>query len=399
MPSRKNTAASAQRRVALVVESSLTVGRQMLRGIAEYIRQTGYWSVYYEPGHIQNTLPAWLENWHGDGIIARVRNRRLARRFAKMKLPVVDILGDVPDTGIPSVQVNNLAIAELAATHLLEHGFQCFGFCGIRGHGWSRQRQDAFKASIARSGYACHVRCLPSFYGKAWYSEVERERLAQWIAGLPKPVGIMAVNDWIGQKVLAACRHVGALVPEEVAVIGVDNDEAICEISDPMLSSIVPRHDRVGFYAAELLDRLMQSKKPSLKKQPSNDLVVGVPSIVPRRSTDIQTITDRDMAEAVRFIRENACGDIRVEEVAAHVALSYSTLKRRFRKVLDRSVHDEIMRVRMERVRELLAETKMPLGQIARATGFRHQEYLGVAFKAQIGITPGQYRKENSRQQ
>ena len=386
-----------RRRVALVVETSLKSGREMLRGIAEYVRQTGHWSIYYEPGHMQNTLPAWLEKWEGDGVIARVRNRKLAQQFAKMNLPVVDILGDVPDTGIPTVQVDNQAIAELAATHLLEHGFECFGFCGIRGRDWSKQRCDIFMGSVARAGYHCHVHHLPSFYSKAWYAETERERLAQWIAGLPKPVGIMAVNDWTGQKVLEACRHVGALVPEEVAVIGVDNDEATCEISDPMLSSIIPRHDRIGFYAAELLDKLMQQKKASARNDISESKTVGVPKIVPRQSTDVQTITDRDIAEAIRFIRENACGELRVEEVAAHVALSYSTLKRRFRQVLSRSVHDEITRVRIERVRELLAETQMPLDQIAQVVGFRHQEYLGVVFKTQMGITPGQFRKENTR--
>ena len=143
---------------------------------------------------------------------------------------------------------------------------------------------------------------MPSIFSKAWVAEDdERERLTRWVRDLPKPIGIMATNDWVGQKIIEACRRVGAMAPEEVAVIGVDNDEAICEISDPMLSSIIPRHDRVGFHAAELLDQLMQGKPP-----PKEPLTVGQPSIVVRQSTDVQTIADRDIAEAVRFIRQGS---------------------------------------------------------------------------------------------
>lgn len=391
-PKRRPTRKAERRRVALVIESSHSSGRQMLRGIAEYIRQISHWSVYYEASHIQTVLPKWLKNWRGDGIIARIRNRTLARQFAEMRLPVVDLLGDILDTGIPLVQVDNRAISELAASHLIEHGFRSFAFCGVRSPLWSTQRCEVFRKCIADAGYVCHVHHLPSIFSKAWVTEdEERERLTQWVRDLHKPIGIMATNDWAGQKILEACRRIGAIVPEEVAVIGVDNDEAVCEISDPMLSSIIPRHDRVGFHAAELLDQLMQGKSP-----PSEPLTVGLPSIVVRRSTDVQTIADRDIVEAMRFIREHGCGDIRVEDIAAHVALSYSTLKRRFQRVLCRSIHDEITRVRIARGCELLTETEMTLGQIAQVTGFRHQEYFGVVFKSQMGMTPGQYREKNA---
>jgi LacI family transcriptional regulator len=388
MPKQSNKA--ERRRVALIVESSMTVGRQIIRGIAEYVRQASHWSVYYEPSHIQKkTLPAWFETWQGNGVIARIWSWRFARQFAKKKLPVVDLVGDILDTGIPLVQVDNRAIATIAANHLLEHDFSTFAFCGVRGPLWSKQRCDYFVESLRSSGHACRIYQLPSSYSKAWFAERERDRLAQWLAGLPKPIGIMAASDWMGQQILEACRRIEALVPEEVAVVGVDDDKAICEISDPMLSSINPRHDRVGFYAAELLDALMRGEPP-----PREPLTVGVPNLVIRRSTDIQTIADRDVAAAVRFIRENACHDICVADVAASIALSPSTVKRRFRSVLDRSVHDEIVRVRLERTRELLAETEMTLAQIASAAGFRHQEYLGVVFKAESGMTPGQFREQ-----
>jgi len=382
---------AGRRRVALVVESSLGGGRATLRGFAEYVRQVDRWSVYYEPSHFQKSLPEWLIRWRGDGVVARVRNPILARQLLKLGVPLVDLSGNVTGTGIPVVQVDSEATATMAANHLVEHGLRAFAYCGIRAQFWSQVRQDLFRRCIAQHGYATQTYQLPPMDGKAWHSEAERERLARWIDTLPKPIGIMAANDWAGQKVLAACQRVGAMVPEEVAVVGVDNDEAICEISDPMLSSIDVRHDRLGFHAAELLDRLMRGKPA-----PKSPLIVGEPRLVVRRSTDVQTIADRDVAEAVRFIRGHACSRLHVQDVAAHVALSHTTLKRRFRRVLSRSVHDEINRVRMQRARELLAETKMTLAQIVHATGFHHQAYFGALFKAKTGMTPNEYRRTNA---
>jgi LacI family transcriptional regulator len=385
----------SRRRVAVLIESSLGSGREMLRGFAEYVRLANHWSIYYEPSHsqTQSKLPDWLAKWRGDGIIARVRNRTVAKQLAKMGIPIVDVLGNVANTGFPVVGVDNRTIATVAADHLLEHGFRAFAYCGVRGPSWSQIRQATFKETVAKAGYATHCYYMPRLGGKAWISEVERERLTEWIVLLPKPIGIMAANDWIGQKVLEACRRAGVMSPEQVAVIGVDNDAAFCEICDPMLSSVIARHDRVGFHAAELLDQLMQGKPA-----PTEPLTVGQPSVVVRRSTDVATLADRDVAEAVRYIREHACGEIGVEDIAAHVALSYSTLKRRFQQVLARSMHDEIRRVRMARAKELLAETSMTLAEIAQATGLRHQEYLGAVFKADVGMTPTRYREENSHE-
>lgn len=381
-----------QRRVALMVESSWSSGRQILQGIVEFSRQVGYWSIFYEPSHFYPSLPVWFENWQGDGVIGRIRNPIMAEKLIQRGLPVVDVLDNVNSTGFPVVKCDDWAIGKLAAHHLMEHGIREFAYCGMQGPLWSTMRSDAFKQTITRAGYLVHMHQLPRAGGKAWFSERTQTRLIQWIADLPKPIGIMAAYDWVAQKVLDACRHLQVMVPEEVAVIGVDNDTTVCETCEPMLSSIVTRHDRVGFHAAELLDQLMQGKP-----KPSVPLIVEHPSIVTRQSTNTQTISDPDIADAVRFIRDHAFGEISVSDVAAHVALSYSKLTRRFRRVLLRSVHDEITRVRLDRVRELLAETRMTLVQIAEATGFRHQEYLGSVFKSKTGMTLKQFRDENGR--
>lgn len=379
-------------RVAIIVETSMASGREIVKGIARYARENGPWSVYYEPGHFQESVPNWLWRWQGEGIIARVRNRQIAEAMTATGLPVVDVLGNISETKIPVVQVDDQAVAELAATHLAERGFRHFGHCSVRGPAWAQRRRDAFVARITASGRTCATYQQPALQTKAWFSEKERQRLADWIQQLPKPVGIMACNDTAGQKVLEACRQAGVIVPEEVAVLGVDNDEALCEIADPMLSSIIPVHDRVGYHAAELLDRMMQGARA-----PTEPLFLKPTNIVVRRSTDVLAIDDRDVAAAVRFIREHACSGIGVEQVVRHVSISYSTLRRRFLQILSRSIHDEILRVRLERSQELLADTGLSLARIAVVTGFEHQEYFGAVFRTKLGLTPKQFRDEARR--
>ena len=384
---RKAASGSQRRRVAVVVESSLAGGRAILRGFAEYVRQVNHWSIFYEPNHFETSLPDWLDHWRGDGVVARVRTPRVARQLVKMRLPVVDISGNVPNTRLPVVQVDNRAIARAAAGHLLEHGFPSFGYCGIRKLWWSREREEVFGAMVAQGRRSLHVYQLPHMGGSIWFSEGERKRLADWISALPKPIAIMAANDWAGLKVLAACRRAGVMVPEEVAVVGVDNDEAICEVADPMLSSVDPRHDRVGFHAAELLDRLMQGRSP-----PKELMAVGSPTVVVRQSTDILAIDDQDLARAIAFVRGHAAEPIQVGDVLRAVPVSRSWLERRFHEALGRSPAEEIRRVHLERAKQLLADTDMPVPAVATAAGFRSREYLAYAFKQATGLTPREYR-------
>ncbi len=366
-------------------------GRQILRGIARYVRETGRWSVYHEPEHIQGTVPRWFKGWQGDGVIARGRSEKGIRMLLETGLPVIDVLGDWPHPDVPIVQVNSRSVGELAASHFLDRGFRCFGFCGIRGRRWVQQRQGAFCDTVQAANCSCSVHLLPLWESKSWYSEETHTELGTWISQLPKPAGIMAANDMVGRRILEACRRIGVLAPEEIAVLGADNDEALCELCDPMLSSIVPVHDQVGYRAARLLDELMAGGTFG-----EQELLLEPSQVIVRRSTDVSAVDDRDLAAAMRFIRENLDRPIGVENVAAHVAVSRSTLNRKFRRAFERSVHDEILRVRLDRAMELLRETDLPLTAVAERAGFRHREYFGAVFKANVGMTPHQYRLEQS---
>ena len=376
--------------MALIVETSLGAGREILRGIAQYVREHGPWSIYHEPRNLEDSAPSWLKGWRGDGIIVRLQNRRITSAVVETKLPAVDVLGAMPHDAVPLVHVSDAAIARLAAEHLLERGFRHFGYCGVDGANWSRQREEAFVRLVGQSGCACSVYHLPAVSRSDHSWEAEQQDLAEWVAQLPRPAGVMVCHDPRGQRVLEACRRANVNVPEEVAVIGVDNDEPMCEVSAPPLSSVIPDFRGIGYQAAALLDRLMHGQP-----QPEGPLYLDPLGVAARLSTDALALDDRDVAEAVRFIRQHACDRIGVEDVARHVSLSRSVLKRRFRKSLDRSVHGEIIRVRIKRVQELLAQTDLPIGLIAEKTGFRHQEYLGVAFRTHVGKTPGAYRREH----
>lgn len=387
MPRPLLSSISSRPRVALLIETSMASGRQILKGIARYARENGPWATYHEPGHMLDRLPEWLSRWDGQGVIARVRTPALARALSRLRCPVVDVLNDTLRPRFPAVQVSNEGLGQLAAAHFLERGFHHFGFCEFAGPLWARLRRKAFEAAIRSAGHRCAVFRLPRRETTDWFSEAERERLADWVRSLPKPAAIFACNDLAGQRVLDACRRADAAVPEMVAVLGVDNDESLCEVADPMLSSIVPVHDQVGYQAAQMLDGFMRGK-PARRRA----LFLQPTEIVVRRSTDVLAIDDVDVASAVRFIREQACLGIGVHEVVEHVAISYSTLKRRFARIFGRSIHAEIVRTRLDRAKELLAGTDLPLATIARKTGFEHQEYLGAVFKAQTGQTPHRYR-------
>ena len=388
MAAKKRSRCRQRPRVALIIESSFASGRGMFCGIAEYVRQHGPWSIYSEPRGLEEPPPAWLADWRGDGIIARLSNRRIAAAVVNSGIPAVDMLGIAPQPGIPVVHPDDRAIGRLAAEHLLDRGLRQFGFCGVRAN-WSQRACEAFVEALSAVGHPCQVYELP-LHGRlrpSW--ESDQERLARWIRQLPKPAGIMACSDSRAQRVLEACGRVGVMIPDDVAVIGSGNDETICEFGDPPLSSVVPGYRQVGYEAARMLDRLMRGAVA-----PSDPLYLKPLGVVTRQSTDVIAVEDPHTAAAVRFIREHACDGVRVQDVAEHCLLSRTELKRRFRRFLGRSVLDQIVRDRLNRAAQLLADTELPIAQIARLSGFSSQQRMGVVFRAKLGITPAQYRKQ-----
>jgi len=282
----------------------------------------------------------------------------------------------------------------MAADHLLERGFTHFAHCGLVGVHYSDQCGACFESYLTEAGYPVSIFNRPERPCSVDASKAEvkgllhEDEIAVWIASLPKPLGLMAGSDVRAQQVLSACAERDIPVPDQVAVTGVGNDEVLCNLCDPLLSSVELNTEKIGYDAAAMLHRMMRGETPQQMLR-----LVEPLRMVTRQSTNTLAIRDGDVAAAVRFIREHVGDGIAVQDVVGHVAVSRSTLQRRFASVLGRSPRQEIIRAQIERVKELLAKTDMPLARIAERAGFGHLECMSRLFKARTRLTPGQYRK------
>ncbi|MEN6558364.1 MAG: DNA-binding transcriptional regulator, partial [Thermoguttaceae bacterium] len=370
-------------------------GRGVLRGIGRYVQAHGQWKVYHTERKLSEAAPQWLRTWQGDGILARIENQALAAQLRQLQIPMVNLFerGDMDD--VPAVLVDNQAVARLAADHLIERGLKTFAYCGLPGLDPSGDRGEPFTAYLAGLGYPVHVFDAPgrrramSISASENYELRREDAIGQWLCALPKPVGVMACNDLRAHQVLLACEEHRLAVPEEVAVIGVDNDEAICGLSRPPLSSIEQNSEEAGYRAAALLDRLMEGET-----LPGHRLLIEPRGIVARQSTDVVAVADADLAATLHYIREHACNGLTVDDLSVRMATSRRTLERRFAALLGRSPKDEIARVQIGHVKQLLAMTDYPLAKIAELTGFRYVESMFALFKKSVGVTPGRYRHD-----
>lgn len=379
-------------RVALLIETSRGYGRELLHGIVRYARLHGPWSFYITPGDFEQALPK-MKQWGGTGVIARIETPQIANAICKLNLPVIGLDlsgGDYPKLvkagRISEIHPDPVAAANMAADHLLERSFTQFGFVGFEGRIWSQQRGEAFVGRIQREGHSCAVYQSPTRSRQVEWSR-EQKHLSEWLKSLPKPIGLFCCNDDRGRQVLEAAMAAGIRVPDEVAVLGMDNDDLFCELSDPPLSSVALNAARGGYEAAKLLDGLM-SKRIRKPRQ----ILVEPLWVARRQSTDVLAIDDREVAETLRFIRERAGQPIQVEDVLGASHISRRSLELRFRKTIGRSIHDEIQVSHLERAKQLLAETDWPNDRIAAAAGFATGSYMGQVMRKCMGMTPAQYR-------
>lgn len=387
-------APAAPPRVALLIESSRAFGRGVLEGIAGCLRRRR-WLVYYQEGGLGELLPTWFKSWQGDGIIARIEDRRMARALAQKNIPMVDIRGVCPVPGVPVVKTDNAEIARLAATHLRECGLRSFAYCGYAGAEYSQKRGEAFAQFIREDGLRCDVFTAPEprlagVRSQEQFGWAHEENLLAWLRQLPKPVGLMACNDARGHQVLNAARQLGIRVPEELAVVGVDNHETICELTTPPLSSVEQNTQAIARAAVTLLEQMM-SGRPA----PTSPLLVKPCKVVRRRSTDVLAVPDRNLRKAIACIRHQSVRS--VDEIARIAGLSRRDLERRFAAMFGHSPGREVLAVQLQTVKRLLTETDWPLYRVAEKAGFRHPEYLNVAFKRQTGLTPRGYRLQLQR--
>jgi LacI family transcriptional regulator len=380
-----------------LVETSLGWGRDFLMGVTRYSRLRGPWSFHVSPGGLKQVVPK-MKHWGGNGIIARITDQATANAILDINLPTVAIgLTDEqknprnPLSKLPEVSSDPEEVSRLAADHLMERQLLSFAYVGAcDDRRWSGERQRTFRNYLSKHKFEPYVYERPKLRrDRVW--EVEQDFLAKWMTTLPRPIGVFACDDERGREVLEACKLAGLHVPEDVAVIGVDNDEVFCELADPPLSSVALNAETAGYRAAALLDEMMRGRVCS-----AQHIVVETMGVVTRRSTDIIAVDDKDVAIALRFIRRQHGRDISVDRVAAEVAMSRRSLEKRFRNLIGRTILEEIQLTRLERAKRLLMETSYPISKIAELAAFGSTGYFIQFFQKHVGKTPRKFRVEST---
>lgn len=376
------------RRIALLIESSTSFGRGLLRGIARYARLNPNWQLFFEPSGADESFRL-MNRWQPHGMLVRVHNRRMGNRILKAGIPTVDLGYVIPEMFPWSLSNHQEKVGELAASHLSSCGFSRFAFCGWgprdpSANIWESRRLASFRDRV---GEPVLVYSWPSRADDRLWAR-EQRRLAAWLADLPKPIGLFASNDMRASHVLSACRLAGLRVPEDVGLVGVDNDEVLCEVTSPTISSVALNLEGIGMQGAELLDGILDGKSFEGEK-----FRVPPLGIVARQSTDVIATDDEMVIHAVRFMREQMGNGIDIGDVVAALPASRKALEVRFKKALGQTPLAELTRLRIDRARELLQHTNWPIKQIADECGFRYLENFHAAFRKADGRTPGQFRK------
>jgi LacI family transcriptional regulator len=375
-------------RVILLIETSKAVGRGILSGVRRYIREHQPWSAWVEERGIDDPDPPWLKAWLGDGVLSRSRDDSpVIKTLLKRSIPVVQLRPTLLQLPLPRVYTNHRAVGRLAAEHLLNRGLRSFGYYGLTARPWTHEHLEGFREVLRKAGHSCKVLHRQRMSKTAGWQR-EMDSILNWLRELPKPVGVMASHDEAALKVLAACSWACIPVPEDVAVIGVDNDELLCDLADPPLTSVAHDLERIGYEAAELLQRMMKGEH--VPPEPRYLQPLGV---VQRQSTELLAIDDRVVAEACRIIRQRACQGLTVEQLVSELPVSRRSLERRFENAFARGPKQEIRRVQLERAAQLLSTTDLKLARIAQLAGFEYQEHLYRLFKQWAKRTPQQYRE------
>ncbi len=362
--------------------------RGVLRGIKSYADQARNW--VFGMAARTNDLLLMVQTWRPAGALAFVYSDEMPHLLGTLGIPVVSFANTDESIHLPMVGVDDLAVGEMAARHLLERGFQHFAFVGCSKFAFSNQREVGFKKTLAEFGFDCdsHHDPHPLDAASVWAWTAE-PRLRQWLLQLPRPCGVFAANDSMGLRISDICRQSGLRIPEDIALLGVDDDDLFCGLAHPPLSSVKTPLERIGYEAAKMLAHLIAGGEP-----PKEPLLFSPMHVVTRNSTDVLAIADPDLAAAVRFIHQNAHRPIGIKQLLDDIGLSRRSLERKFQAVYKRSPFEELLRVRLQRAKDLLSGTDLPMSIVAEQSGFGTGKQLSMTFQKRLGMTPTTYRRQ-----
>ena len=389
-----NPTVKLTKRVAVLVDTSTTWGREVIAGVHRYSRETADWQLFVEPRGMEQRH--WLPlGWKGDGVIARVGFSDLAKRLRALKMPVVNVSGiTLPRVRFPRVLSDQVAAARIAAEHLLDRGFQHFAYFSLLGLEYVAEHQQGFADALRQRGFGCEVYAVRPQLGAEPDWNLDMKRLGKWLSEIPKPLAVFTWNSGSARDLIYACLQAGLAVPEEVAVLSGSDDDLFCEVAPVSISAVQLAAEQIGYRAAGALAQLMGTPAA---KPPGQELIQPL-GVVDRQSTDTLAVKDPAMFKALRFIRDNPARVLQVEEVALQSGLCRRTLELRFQKLLGRSPAAEIRRVRINRAIDLLRDTNLAVATVAERSGFSSPEYMASVFRAHFASSPLRYRKQETRE-
>ncbi len=389
--------------IRLLFNANKIYDRQVIEGIGHYLHSSKVsWDVYLEEdclARINN-----LQNWEIDGIIADYDDPDIQRALQHSSLPIVGVGGSYFDESnypnVPYVATDNVALVSAAFEHLKQKGLESFAFYGLPidqvtgKHRWAKEREQAILSVTANNGFKCEVYRGQYTRPETWHENMDL--LAQWIEKLATPVGIIAVTDARARHLVQVCEHLGRLVPEQVSIIGIDDDDIARNLSRVSLSSVSQGCFEMGFQAAKLLHRRLERKLSydvvKVCLTPTRILVPPI-GVIQRQSTDFQALKDPYVIQAIHYIRQKACRGIKVDQVLEFVGISRSNLEQRFAEECGHSVHTQIHNEKLETACEMLKNTRKSLLSVATHCGYPSLQYMYAIFKKHYDVTPKQYRQ------
>ena len=375
-------------RVTVLVSGWTQYGRGIIEGVWQYAQRNGPWMLSLDLGEPdeRTRLPrASL----GDGVIAAVHTAKMVDKLKAAGVPAVNVASTVLNgADFPRVQSDPDAVVQMAIDHLMESGLNQIAYCGEPHRGFIKHWSDAYESAMRSMGQQAEVYAPRRRLSYKTPIDTHLREIRHWVEKLPKPVGVIGWST-VGCRHLAmACTEAGLSVPDEVAIISLETEDLLGRAISPPISGVDIAVEEIGVKAAGILDQLFRGEaveEPTVMLQP-----LGVTA---RQSTDLLMADDPMVRDALRFIRDHASFGIDVRDVLQEVPVARRTLERRFKELLNRTPAEEIRRVKLERVRELLAETQMSIPEIADAAGFNYAEHMIPAFKKMFDCTPTAYRK------
>ncbi|MEX2578923.1 MAG: XylR family transcriptional regulator [Verrucomicrobiales bacterium] len=388
----KHNRRSGSRRIALAFQLGAPYQERITHGILGYLQEHDPWEVVSSPEGSSLPLES-LGSWDGDGIVAMLETKRQVELAESLSVPVVNLANSLRTPGIATVSSNQRAIGRLAAEHFLERNFRRFGFYGLQGVWYSRERCAGFRDRLGEAGFDCAIHETESslLADEPW--KLNRAPLGDWLRSLSPPTGVFATHDYRARIVLERCADLGLAVPDDIAVIGVDDDPIVCDFSSPPLTSIRQNGREVGYRAASLLDRLMSGAPVS-----HEDRLVEPEGLVERGSTRVVAVENASLRACLDLVERYHHEPIDVAWLVSKLGISRRRLETLFREELNRTPHEFLSSARIERAKTILdSDRDLPLKEVAAACGFSEPRRLAVVFRRATGMSPREYRESVAR--